>query len=641
MTERKWVFPPAHHQSFGGESTGDIESMKADSGKTFIREMIQNSLDAKSDKSQKVEIVFSQFKTSRDDFPGRESFLDEAMQIEKALGSKSNDIKSNLVKTMIKDLDQLYIDWIRISDHGTTGLIGVSEPNRIEDNPWMSFTKGSGSSTKRGTQGGSKGIGKNSAFVKSSLRTLFVSTWTEKKECGFQGLSKLVSRQLENDYTSGFGFYGDQLLPEREYRSLDPKYSRDPSDCGTDIFIPCFRATENMEELIAQVAIDSFMPAIMDGTLVVKVNNSCTINNLTLKKYIAKYAGEKSIGKTIKAEYAVLTSKRPEVRIFEAPKGNKASMKLLIRVTKEGEPTNRVYIYRKPGIKVHTVSLDSDYACDGVLLITGPRDVALLRCLENATHTKWDISVVPEEGVGAIKKDDVRQAQRRTTDFINESLEKIQGVTKNGRVGFKGVEGFFRDLDADEKDDPVRKSGLPSALVRVSDKPVRKKRPSVKKNTIVMENGPVDYFEPADGEFSDIAPSFGSTPAGNNKGSGGDYHAGADIDSAKDGDDPMMRPIGMMEARKVLLKTRDGYLLRFMLGISAIGLKIRIKKVGIDGTNESMPIISATCSGQECVLDEGAIKIDEVDRNTIYEIMIRSSEKHNYAWEVMINGYEK
>lgn len=61
---------------------------------------------------------------------------------------------------------------LRISDFNTTGLYGLKD----EDSPWHYLIHGTGLSSKSGSSGGSKGIGKYATFVASAFNTVFYET---------------------------------------------------------------------------------------------------------------------------------------------------------------------------------------------------------------------------------------------------------------------------------------------------------------------------------------------------------------------------------------------------------------------------------------------------------------------------------
>ena len=63
-----------------------------------------------------------------------------------------------------------------------------------------------------------------------------------KGVCASQGVSRLTSfKNKKNEITQGTGFYGnDKNSPMYKQYSLDPAYSRNAEDSGTDIYIVAF-----------------------------------------------------------------------------------------------------------------------------------------------------------------------------------------------------------------------------------------------------------------------------------------------------------------------------------------------------------------------------------------------------------------
>ena len=72
---------------------------------------------------------------------------------------------------------------LRISDFNTSGLLGSREEINTD---WTNLTKSSGASDKKGTAGGSYGIGKYAPFACSDYATVFYSTYDINNEEAYQ-----------------------------------------------------------------------------------------------------------------------------------------------------------------------------------------------------------------------------------------------------------------------------------------------------------------------------------------------------------------------------------------------------------------------------------------------------------------------
>lgn len=641
----KWVFPYGNGEDVRGESGGDKESVSASPKKTFVREMIQNTVDARVDGEPFVTIEFVSFTTAPDDSLDFAGFRDEVHQIYGSIKSANASSRITYIEKMQKSLSTMLINWIRVSDHGTSGLFGVSRPKDLKENAWLAFTKGTGYTTKFGSQGGSKGIGKRSAFNMSEISTIFVSTRTKQNEVGYQGLAKLISRQKEEDYTSGNGYFGNEKLPVNKYRSFDPEYVRESNDLGTDIFIPFSKdSSEEFHDTIEETAIDSFMPTIMklmSGGLEVRIEKRNVINESTLPNYIQRILANpnKCVARFISEEYRCLTSKNSKHFIKTIPDMGK--LDLYIVTGSSGVSLEKIVVYRDPGIKVSTINSTCDVDYTGVLLITGDNLVKLLRSAENATHTKWDTTLVDDTSSEYSRKD-VENAVELVTKFADECVDSISNTPKGARVSFAGVSGFFRDIDASEDEDAREKVGMPSSEARVSSKPLPKKRMRSKKNTIENDSGKVDQFIEATGEPNESGDETISPPEGHNTGTGGDPHEGED-QTGSPSDNITMKLVSLETSKKVLSYQGNGqYELMFELPISATNLYIKIQKVGAEGDNEVSRIEKASGAlGTICYLESNFIRMRRAKRDRPYRISIKMDEKHNYAWEVEINGYQK
>ncbi len=239
---------------------------------TFVREAIQNTLDARLDLSNPAKI---KFRFQSGDKQSLHPFVSGAVDLRK---------QANLF--VPDEWDQCKIDWITIEDFNTRGLSG-DLTDRLGDfwNYWLNF----GLSNKSGRGRGGRGIGRVTFLIASRLQT--VIGLTRRKEDGLTAAAGMTilnamrtpegfcathaylaaeednensifllhkSDDFHTDMAKAFGFDGYQIPP---YHS------------GLALAIP-YPHPELTPQGILASAIEHFAPAIIGNTLTVEVNDT-------------------------------------------------------------------------------------------------------------------------------------------------------------------------------------------------------------------------------------------------------------------------------------------------------------------------------------------------------------------------------
>jgi len=215
--EFKWLFvvdPKSSHKAF---NNSDLERFKNNRFKSLAREVIQNSIDARRDKTRPVRVEFNTLTKDTSDIPDRVGLLHKVVAcIPTAKQDKNRKEAEAWFKEAKKILEGKKLDILQMSDYNTVGIAGPCELG----NPFFSYMKAMGDSVKPdSTAGGSHGIGKRAPLVCSKLRTHITSTryldiQTEKEHFLAQGYSVLIShietlgngkkRTIDNE-----GYWGD------------------------------------------------------------------------------------------------------------------------------------------------------------------------------------------------------------------------------------------------------------------------------------------------------------------------------------------------------------------------------------------------------------------------------------------------
>ena len=412
-----WVFPSNNCGQISGIGDSGIETFKGTPIKSLAREICQNSLDACVSSDTPVNIEFRVFDIDSAQTPDCKSLENALMRAQDFWSLQRTNKARVFFKTALSVIRSSKITCLRISDFNTTGLTGSREEY---NSPWCNLTKSQGASDKSGANGGSFGIGKFAPFACSALRTVIYSTSDRDGMCAYQGISRLTSFKNEkNEITQGMGFYGNaNNAPVLDSQfSLDPNYSRDDSNHGTDIFILGFTDNDDWKAQMIASILDGFLYAVYSGMLTVDVDgvivNKDTLPELmgTYKPYFQNHADE---------YYQVLIDEK--ARVFEKELSREPDLagKLTLKMLIMSGFHRRVAMIRQTGMKIKDKgNISGLIPFAGVLYIEGDAINSYLRSLENPQHLEWEIE----------RADNKAQARRLLTDltkFIKSCLDEMK-----------------------------------------------------------------------------------------------------------------------------------------------------------------------------------------------------------------------
>jgi len=180
--------------------------------------------------------------------------------------------------------------------------------------------------------------------------------------------------------------------------------------------------------------LDSFLYAVLQGTLVVKVENTI-INSESLPDIMKDY--DEKISNKTKAYYKVLTD-YAETHWFNEDFNSMGEISLGIRFDNENA-VRRVAMIRKPWMKIFDLgSISATIPFTGVLIIKGQKLNEFLRKIENPEHTQWEYKRAPENQLETAELL-LKNIRRLLKDKI-VSLSKDEG---NTQIDIEGAGDFF------------------------------------------------------------------------------------------------------------------------------------------------------------------------------------------------------
>jgi hypothetical protein len=383
-----WNFPSVIGGNINSINNAGIETFRDNPIESLAREIIQNTLDAVKDPNQPVRVEFSKFSTSV--LPNKNNLIDAYMNAENTWQNK-NTKSVDFIKKALQILDNEKIDYLRISDFNTSGLIGAKDARL--GSPWSSLIKESGSSNKDDNSGGSFGIGKAAPFLNSDLRTIFYSSYDIEGYKSHIGVADIMSfRKENNEITIGKGYYTNNVVSNaiEGLLNLDPSFER--NECGTDIYISAFNRINNWKDSLIQSILSNFFITIYNKILVVKIDDF-EINHSNLNELIVKLDDNEE-NREIKNYYNVITSNQtirfpyPHKSYSNSIAFNEGEAELLII---DGNDLNRkVLMTRKTGMKIFEQNkISGSISFTGVLMMKGININKIFKQMENPSHNSW------------------------------------------------------------------------------------------------------------------------------------------------------------------------------------------------------------------------------------------------------------
>jgi hypothetical protein len=273
-----------------GLNNAAINSFNSNIINSFVREMFQNSIDARDKTLPKdpttrkipplrISINYKRIRQSQ--FPDFNGFVDIFARIKSAeLNAQHVEFFKDAAKAMgNRDALMMFV----YEDFNTTGLSGSDS----DDNSSFSgcvLSEGI-SIGKEKTSGGSYGIGKNAIFGFSKLRTVFYSSYNRKNEFIFQGIAKLASYigKDKKKYSDRiFCGSGTELKSIRKIEDLNPELQEmfRRSEPGLSQYAVCPSNDQNWVEEFARAILRNYWMLLEKGELIVELKEA---NNLQLK----------------------------------------------------------------------------------------------------------------------------------------------------------------------------------------------------------------------------------------------------------------------------------------------------------------------------------------------------------------------
>lgn len=460
-----------------GFNEGAIDIFQGHGLQSLIREVIQNSSDARDSSNQPVEVAFSVFSVNPQDsmvFHQLSPWLQRAWDADPPRPGQDDDLAQERHGFYRRALQQLSpgmsVQVLAVHDFNTTGLRGPTNYTKAPG-PWWKLVRSTGSSLKTNAgAAGSFGHGSKAPFAFSGARAVFYYTHFEENGASvqrFQGKSILESMQSPNDadtFTSNTGYFGtgEAKSPEPITGSGVPQWlaadrEKFGEGYGTSIAIvlPQLHSIDDFWENSKVAVTTNFAPAVMEDRIRVHLGSGESINSDTIRAVFREIDRTKldDLPKIRLESAETVLFGLHEAKIFDGF----GEVDLFWR-TGDGISTRKVGIARSAGMLItrDAENLKGQFGSTEpfdlfVWVRPGPGNV-LLRNLENPAHDAFEFDRIKDS---AKQKEAKKKYQAFTKALRNEISE---------RFGVKVEEHLaLNDLDFLLSDESLGNEGKPEA----------------------------------------------------------------------------------------------------------------------------------------------------------------------------------
>ncbi|MBD5263624.1 MAG: hypothetical protein HDS39_06075 [Bacteroides sp.] len=437
----KWHFADrSATDQYSGPNNPTIENFNGNGGhiKSLIREVIQNSLDARKSFDSPVIVKFGFCNIQTKDFPELLNLKDtlQACKDFYPTNYQAKEVYNAMLRKLDQFRDQNTFECLRIQDFGTKGMDYV--PVRIDtehNNKFLAFMRSLGvhSQQEHGT-GGSFGFGKAAYFGLSPFSTVLASTCSQdidgEYNYYFEGTTWLSTHYYEKNgernFKSHVGYYdNNDGEPISNYDDIPEIFRRNKEETGTTFYLLGIESgdtasrNEIYEKMFVQV-LENFWLAIYYGELIVEIGRD---NNLTLNKDNLKDRIDYAISNNMsfsrdynpKPFFDAITNDKSLHKIYDLGMDSYGNSygKLQIFLTKDKEGINKFQRSRRLLMTVENKKGTTTEGYNGITLLSDGYGDKLMQKSEPPAHNKWDYTRLPA-------RSSVRKEARYLLDKISE-----------------------------------------------------------------------------------------------------------------------------------------------------------------------------------------------------------------------------
>jgi hypothetical protein len=542
----KWVFPSNNGGEIDGFNNSSIDTFNGRKLFSVVRETIQNSMDARLDKTKPVRVSFTLNDIKREDAVGINELLPFFESAQKTAESQQKEDHASVrffkrATKAVKDSKSIPI--FTISDFNTSGLEGDYDDSkeRFKAGQWYALIKGSGLSLKASDGAlGSFGHGSKAPFAVSSLRTVFYFSQIKingKIEERFQGKSILQSMRTQDGVmTQGTGYFSSSEKCDPLLNSAIPPWVKKVREAtgkgtGTSILVPFpdlgLQIHDFWQEMQVSI-IHNFYLAIKNKNLEVDFNGEEFLDSSNLVAQFKKLISD------IESEDPENTDGRMSdlecAKTIEFPTAGKAGVlvsKPFGRIswymrTDEEVSWRGVGVARQNGMLITEIpprlkSFPGTKPFDLFICVEGESGSRILRSIEDPSHTRFEFDRITDLD----ERTAAEAAYVLFTKEVRELIKEHAAMDASEEVFIDDLNDFFSGAETPSVDD-----GKAETSNKLTLDPVRRAKPFRPSNI-----GSTSGEDGADDQLPGTAP--GDNKNGATGGSGATDFSGSSSSTGK------------------------------------------------------------------------------------------------------------
>ena len=453
-----WRFPLTNGGTEDGYNNPGMAHFGGSPLGSLARETIQNSLDAKTDSADDVEVVFDLVRVKDGSELGQQQLVRHMNACLPVAKEEKNPRAERELTRALHLLEQSEITFLRVADYNTIGL---------NDERWKALVKSQGSSYKQDrVAGGSHGIGKYAPFVVSPLRTVFYWSESSSARC-CQGKAVLMSHGTKDGTTRGEGFFGVvkgcEKLGERDIPRAIESVEKGRKSPGTSLWIAGFAGESGWQSRVARSVVESYFCAIAEGRLKVLIEpesgdsmfDNWEINRDTLSRTFDDLLNTQNVddddGEAIREAHAFFRALKGDRSIVKELEDRDLGHCRLWILLDEGMP-RKVGLIRKTGMLITAKQNKllqfrnlQDFVA--VLRFESEQGNELLRDMENPEHDQFEPDRIDDEA----RKRRGRRALNRIVGWVRDQLREVAAVPASGTPeAVSELAHLLPDIEPDE-----------------------------------------------------------------------------------------------------------------------------------------------------------------------------------------------
>lgn len=481
-----------------------------------LREIVQNSLDARLFKHKPVKLIVDLTTVDKHILPG----IDEIFtRIDKL--KAGNDYNFNTIKNMKSMRELKNVRMLTVEDQNTTGLSGADSPNK--DSQFYSYAYSTGNHFKannletESTRGGSHGIGKIASNAASQINLMYFANNDGKGNAHLSGTVVLIDHEYKGKIFSDRGYFSkvdsDKIIPYKNSFDGFEKNTR-----GLKIFIPYIKESFHEIKNVVKSICNNYFVTILENNLVVEVKeNGVTqleINCNTIQDIVndEKYYKDNIIMGieefTPRYVDTYLNKKTQKLKVtLQKQFGNQEfNFDICLSDNPEGSKRGRIALLRSIGMKIE------DYQVKGftrypfnAVLIGGTKEDKFIKSLENISHTQLSSDNI-ENDLEKKKADNFLNSLRKSLqDFLGTYYS--EDIDESGDIDTKDIFYIstqkFEEVNKKTQREVEIKDGTGSGKKIIEKRDKRKeKRKQTPLNQSSKSRTPKKIQEKSDGNLS-------------------------------------------------------------------------------------------------------------------------------------------